>query len=117
MIKNYNKRKLSRTSSHRRALLRNLATSLFQHEKINTTLPKAKELARYSERLITIARSGGLNSIRALNREIKDQKVLRKVIDVLVPRYQNRNGGYTKIFRMGPRKGDSAQMAIIKLVS
>jgi large subunit ribosomal protein L17 len=117
MIKNIHRRKLSRTGAHRKALLRNLATSLFQHEKVTTTLPKAKELASFSERLITLARPGGLNARRALGREIKDKVVFQKVMDVLVPRYQNRAGGYTQIFRLGTRVGDRAEMAMIKLVS
>lgn len=116
MIKNTHKRKLSRTGSHRKALLRNLATSLFQHEKITTTLPKAKELARFSEKLLTMAKPGGLNARRALGGELKDQQVCRKVIEVLVPRCQNRPGGYTQILRLGTRPGDRAEMAIIKLV-
>jgi large subunit ribosomal protein L17 len=117
MIKNLNKRKLSRTGSHRKALLRNLATSLFLHEKIQTTLPKAKELASYSEKLITIARPSDLNAQRALAREIKDENIRKKIIEVLVPRYQSRKGGYTQIFKLGVRKGDNAEMAMVKLVS
>ena len=117
MIKNLGARKLSRTSSHRKALLRNLATSLFQHERIKTTMSKAKALTSYSAKLITIARPGDLNAKRALAREIKDEKVRSKVFDVLIPRYQNRPGGYTQIFRVGLRSGDNAEMAIVKLVS
>lgn len=117
MIKNTHRRKLSRTSAHRKALLRNMATSLFQYEKITTTLPKARELASFSERLITMARPGGLNAHRALCREIKDKQVCQKVLGVLVPRYQNRQGGYTQIYRLGTRVGDRAEMAMIKLIS
>ena len=117
MIKNTHRRKLSRTSAHRKAMLRNMATSLFQHEKITTTLPKAKELASFSERLITLARPGGLNAHRALAREIQDKQICQKVLEVLVPRYQNRNGGYTQIFRLGTRVGDRAEMAVVKLIS
>jgi len=117
MIKNYGRRKLSVTSSHRRSLLRNLAQSLFQHEKITTTLSKAKEVAGFSERLITMARPKDLNARRALLREINNREVLKKLIDVLVPRYQDRKGGYTAIMRLGRRVGDRAEMAIVKLIS
>jgi large subunit ribosomal protein L17 len=117
MIKNLNKRKLSRTGAHRRALLRNLAVSLFQNEKITTTLPKAKELSSYSERLITLARPGDLNAKRAVEREIKDKQVFQKIFGVLVPRYQGRMGGYTQVLRLGSRRGDRAEMAVIRLIS
>ncbi|MHB9156403.1 MAG: 50S ribosomal protein L17 [Endomicrobiales bacterium] len=117
MIKNLGGRKLSRTGAHRRSLLRNLATSLFQHEKIQTTLPKAKELASFSEKLITRARPGDLNAIKALSREIKNEEVRKKIFDVLVPRYQKRNGGYTQILKLGQRKGDNATMAVVRLIS
>ena len=109
--------KLSRTSSHRDAMFRNMATSLFQHEKIKTTLPKAKEVIRFSERLITIAKPGDLNAKRAFARFISDDNVQKKMFEVLVPRYKDRNGGYTQIFRLGPRPGDSAQMALVRLIS
>ena len=117
MIKNYNKRKLGRTSSHRKAVLRNLATSLFLHEKIRTTLPKAKELVRYSERLITNARPNDLNAKKMLAGEIKNEEVRKKISEVLVPRYLKRSGGYTKIYKIGMRTGDCAEMALVKLVT
>lgn len=116
MIKNHNGSKLGVTSSHRKAMLRNLATELFLHEKITTTLPKAKELVSYSEKLVTKAKKGDLTAIRALHGEINNKDVVKKVFDVLVPRYKERNGGYTQIIKMGPRRGDSAEMAIVKLV-
>jgi len=116
MIKTYNGSKLGVTSSHKKAMLRNLATGLFLHEKITTTLPKAKELAGYSEKLITRAKEVNLSAIRALNGEINNKDVVKKVFDVLVPRYRERNGGYTRIFKMGARRGDSAPIAVIKLV-
>jgi len=116
MIKNTHKRKLSRNSGHRKALLRNLATALFQHEKITTTLPKAKELVSFSEKILTMAKPGGMNARRAISGEIKDKQVCQKVIDVLVPRCQNRSGGYTQIYRLGTRPGDRAEMALVKLV-
>jgi large subunit ribosomal protein L17 len=117
MIKNHNTRKLSRTPAHRKALLRNLATSLFQHEKITTTLSKAKEVARYSERLITRARANDLNAKKAVAAEIQDDLVRKKMFEVLVPRYQNRPGGYTKVLKLGTRRGDSADLAVITLIN
>lgn len=117
MIKNLGRRKLSRTGGHRRSLLRNLAQSLFLHEKVQTTLPKAKELAVYSERLLTIARPGDLSAKKALAGEIKSAELRKKILEVLVPRYQGRNGGYTQIFKLGQRKGDAAQEAIVRLIS
>jgi len=117
MIKNYGARKLSRTSAHRRSLLRNLATSLFLHEKIETTHTKAKELSKYSQKLLTSAKPGDFNAKRAVFAEIKDEVVRKKIFDVLVPRYKDRAGGLTKIFIVGTRRGDAASVAIIKLLS
>lgn len=117
MIKNLYRSKLSRPSAHRKALLRNMATSLFQYEKIQTTLSKARELIRYSEKLITIARPLDLNAQKALLREIKDNNVRKKIVEVLVPRYQNRTGGYAQMFRLGTRIGDRAEMVIVRLIS
>lgn len=116
MIKSHNGSKLGVTSSHKKAMLRNLATELFLHEKITTTLPKAKELVSYSEKLLTKAKKGDLSAIRALHGEISNKDVVKKVFDVLAPRYKERNGGYTQILKVGPRRGDSAEMAIVKLV-
>lgn len=116
MIKNYNKKKLSVTSSHRMAILRNMATSLLLHEKIKTTFVRAKEVASFSERIITLARPLDLNAKKAVARVIKDEQVRKKLFDVLVPRYKDRQGGYTQVFRMGFRRGDAAQMAVIRLV-
>jgi large subunit ribosomal protein L17 len=98
-------------------MLRNMATSLFLHEKVKTTLQKAKELSGYSENLITAARPSDLNARRSVSREIKNKDVQKKIFDVFVPRYQERKGGYTKIYKLGPRMGDGAQMALIKLIS
>ena len=117
MIKNYNTRKLGRTSAHRKAMLKNLATSLFLNEKITTTLAKAKELVRYSDHLITYAKPNNLNAKRKLASEIQDKEVFKKVIEVLVPRYSSRNGGYSRIFKIGTRQGDRASMAVVKLIS
>lgn len=108
-------RKLKRPSSHRKSLLRNLATSLLLHEKINTTYQKAKELSRFVEKLITIAKENNLTARRRISREIKNKFVYRKLFDVLVPRYKEKPGGYTQVFRLKWRKGDSAEIAIIKL--
>ena len=116
MIKCHNGSKLGVTSSHKKAMLRNLATELFLHEKITTTLPKAKELVSYSEKLVTKAKKGDLSAIRALHGEISNKDVVKKVFDVLVPRYKERNGGYTQILKVGPRRGDNAEMAIVKMV-
>jgi large subunit ribosomal protein L17 len=110
-------RQLSRTASHRRATLRNLATSLFRHERIETTTAKAKELRPYAERLITLARRGDLHSRRLAGRKIQDRQVLGKLFDDIAPRYAERPGGYTRILKVGNRKGDAAEMSLIELVS
>jgi large subunit ribosomal protein L17 len=110
-------RKLSRTASHRRATLRNLATALFRHERIQTTSAKAKELRPYAERLITLARRGDLHSRRLAGRKIEDRQVLGKLFDDIAPRFAERPGGYTRILKVGNRKGDAAEMSLIELVS
>ncbi|OGS37076.1 MAG: 50S ribosomal protein L17 [Elusimicrobia bacterium RIFOXYB2_FULL_49_7] len=117
MIKSHHRKKLSRTSSHRRALLKNLAESLFLHEKIETTLSKAKELVSYSDRIITAARPNDVNARRAVSRHIQNEQIRKKIFDVLVPRYQERKGGYTKVYKTGFRRGDQAETALVKLVS
>jgi large subunit ribosomal protein L17 len=109
-------RKLSRTSTHRRALLRNLATSLFRHERVETTTIKAKELRPYAERLITLARRGDIHARRIAGRKIQDRDVLGKLFDDIAPRYAARPGGYTRILKLGNRKGDAAEMSLIELV-
>lgn len=106
-------RKLGRTSTHRRALLRNLATSLFLHERIETTIEKAKELRPFAEKLITEAKKGRHDNVR---KSLQDKKVYHKLFEVIAPRYQNRPGGYTSIVRTGRREGDDAQLGIIRLV-
>ncbi|MDR3196126.1 MAG: 50S ribosomal protein L17 [Endomicrobium sp.] len=116
MIKTYNGSKLGVTSSHKKAMLRNLATQLFLHEKIETTLPKAKELVSYSEKLLTKAKKADLSAIRAVSGEIRSKDVVKKIFAVLAPRYKERNGGYTQILKVGTRRGDSADVAIVKLV-
>jgi large subunit ribosomal protein L17 len=109
-------RQLSRTSTHRTATLRNLVTSLFRHERIETTTAKAKELRPYAERLITLARKGDIHSRRLAGRKIQDRAVLGKLFDDIAPRYTERPGGYTRILKLGNRKGDAAEMSLIELV-
>ncbi len=109
-------RKLGRTSSHRRALLRGLTTSLFRHERITTTLPKAKELRPFAERLITLARRDDLHARRQVLRQVADKDVVKKLFDTLGPRFASRPGGYSRILRLGPRQGDGADLAIVELV-
>lgn len=110
-------RQLSRTSSHKRATLRNLAGALFIHERIETTTAKAKELRPYAERLITLAKKGDLHSRRLAGRRVQDREALGKLFDDIGPRYSDRPGGYTRILKLGPRKGDAAEMSLIELVS
>ena len=109
-------RNLSRSPSHRRALLRNMATSLFRHERITTTTARAKELRPYAERLITLARRGDLHARRLAGRRIADREILGKLFDDIGPRYTERPGGYTRILKLGTRQGDAADMALIELV-
>ena len=108
-------RKLSRTASHRRATLRNMATSLFLHERIETTTAKAKELRPYAERLITLAKRGDLHARRLAAAKIQDRAVVGKLFDELGPRFAERPGGYTRIIKLANRQGDNAPMAIIPL--
>jgi len=110
-------RQLSRTASHKKATMRNLATALFRHERIETTTAKAKELRPYAERLITLARRGDIHSRRLAGRKIQDRQVLGKLFDDIAPRFTERPGGYTRILKVGNRKGDSAEMSLIELVS
>ena len=110
------KRKLNRTSSHRKALLANMAVALIKHEQIKTTLPKAKELAPYVEKLITLGKKGDLTARRRLYSIIPEKNWGAKVFDILAERYKERNGGYTRILKAGFRYGDSAPMAVIELV-
>lgn len=109
-------RQLSRTRSHRKATLRNLATSLFLHERIETTTAKAKELRPYAERLITLARRGDVHARRLAAMKIQDREVLGKLFDDIAPRYMERPGGYTRVLKLGSRKGDAAEMSLIELV-
>jgi large subunit ribosomal protein L17 len=109
-------RNLSRTASHKKATMRNMATALFRHERIETTTAKAKELRPYAERLITLARRGDLHARRLAGRKIADREVLGKLFHDIGPRFEDRNGGYTRILKLGHRKGDAAEMALIELV-
>ncbi len=108
--------RLSRVYEPRKALLRNLATSLFKAERIETTLPKAKELRKNAEKLITLAKKGGLANIRLINESIKEKSVLFKLLNVIAPRFKDRNGGYTRILKLKNRKGDDALICMIELV-
>ena len=109
-------RQLSRNSSHRHALLRNMATSLLRHETIRTTVPKAKELRRVVEPLITLAKIDSLAKRRLAYSRLRDVTVVEKLFDDLGPRFKARAGGYTRILKMEPRPGDSADMALVQLV-
>ena len=111
-------RKLGRVTPHRTALLRNLATALFDKERIRTTLMKAKELRPYAEKLISLAKreENRLHARRLVARDIQDAVVAKKLFDTLGARYATRPGGYTRILRLGPRKGDGAEMAIVELL-
>ena len=108
--------KLGRTSAHRMAMFRNLVTSLMRYEKIQTTLAKAKELRRVADRMITLGKNGTLSARKRAAAYIKDKAMVKKVFDVIAKRYGNRMGGYTRIYKVGFRKGDAAKLAIIELV-
>ncbi|MEE4155440.1 MAG: 50S ribosomal protein L17 [Erythrobacter sp.] len=109
-------RKLGRKSGHRAALFRNMAAALIKHEQIVTTLPKAKELRPYVEKLITLAKRGGLSNRRLAMSRLQDETQLKKLFDELADRYADREGGYTRVIKAGYRDSDAAQMAVIELV-
>ena len=109
-------RKLNRTTSHRLAMLRNMTNSLLQHEVIKTTLPKAKELRRVAEPLITLGKKPSLANRRLAFDRLRDRDVVVKLFDELGPRFQNRNGGYLRILKFGFRQGDNAPMALVELL-
>jgi large subunit ribosomal protein L17 len=109
-------RKLNRTQSHRKALFANMATSLIKHEQIVTTLPKAKELRRVTDKLITMGKKGDLHSRRRAASQLRDERMAKKLFDELGPRYKDRPGGYTRVLKAGFRQGDCAPMAVIELV-
>ncbi|MCK4675657.1 MAG: 50S ribosomal protein L17 [Gammaproteobacteria bacterium] len=109
-------RKLNRNSSHRKAMFSNMANSLFDHEIIKTTLPKAKELRRVAEPLITLAKNDSVANRRSAFSKLRDKEVVGKLFNELAPRYKERPGGYTRIMKCGFRSGDAAPMAYIELV-
>ncbi len=109
-------RKFGRTKSHRRALLANLANALLKHEQISTTLPKAKDLRPYTERLITLGKRGTLHARRQAAAILRDEKIVAKLFSDLAERYKERAGGYTRVIKAGFRHGDAAPMAVIELV-
>ena len=109
-------RKLNRTAEHRKAMFGNLCAALIKHEQITTTLPKAKELRPVEEKLITLGKRGDLHARRQAIAQIRDVGMVKKLFDVLGPRYKDRKGGYTRIIRMNQRNGDAAQRAILEWV-
>jgi large subunit ribosomal protein L17 len=110
-------RKLSRSSSHRWALIRNLITSLLRDEKIQTTDPKAKELRRWADRVITLGKEGTLHARRQAAAIVQDKAVVRKLFDTIAPRFKDRPGGYTRILKIGIRHGDAAPLSVVELVA
>ena len=109
-------RKLNRTSSHRKAMFANMAAALIRHEQIVTTLPKAKELRPFVDKLVTLAKKGDLAARRMAVSKVRDQAMVRKLFDTIGPRYEDRNGGYTRVLKAGFRYGDSAPVAVIEFV-
>jgi ribosomal protein L17 len=109
-------RKLGRTTSHRLAMFRNMSASLIKHEQITTTLPKAREIRPYMEKLITLAKHGGLSNRRLAHARLGDDEQLIKLFDVLAARYADRQGGYVRIVKAGIRRSDATPMAIVELV-
>ena len=109
-------KKLGRTAQHRLSLMRNLVTALFEHERIKTTLAKAKESRRFADRMVTFALKNNVAARREVGRFIQDKTVLKKLFDVIGPRFVGRPGGFTRVLRLGPREGDGAEMALLELV-
>ena len=109
--------RLSRPSDQRRALLRNLVTSLLEAERVTTTLPRAKNAARIAEKMITLAKRGDLHARRQAAAYLLNEDVVKKLFDVLGPRYADRKGGYTRVLKLGQRRGDGAPMAVVELVN
>ncbi len=110
------KRRFNRTHEHRKAMFANLAQALIKHEQIITTLPKAKDLRPVVEKLVTLGKRGGLHARRQAIARVKDADLVKKLFDVLGPRYKTRNGGYTRVLKAGFRQGDNAAMAVIEFV-
>lgn len=109
-------RKLGRNSSNRKALFRSILSSFFKHERIETTVTKAKEVSSHAAKLITLAKRGDLHARRQVLAVLVDEEATRKLFDEIAPKYAERQGGFTRIYRVGPRRGDAAEMAIIELV-
>jgi large subunit ribosomal protein L17 len=109
-------RKLGRTTAHRRALLRNLATALFEHERIITTEAKAKELRRVADKLVTLGKRGDLHARRQASKVLRSNTIVRKLFEEVAQRFGQRQGGYTRVLHVGYRPGDAAEMAVIELV-
>ena len=116
MKHNISHRKLNRTSTHRKALLINLSNALLKHEQITTTLPKAKELRPFVEKIISLGKKGDLHARKKANSLLRDEKNIKRIFDVFAKRYKDRNGGYTRIVKLGNRYGDNAPTAVIELV-
>ncbi len=116
MKHNIKNKKLNKTSSHRKAMFMNMSNALIKHEQITTTLPKAKELKRFVEKIITLGKKGDLLSRRRAIAILQDQKMTKKTFDVLANRFKERNGGYTRIIKLGNRFGDNAPSAVIEFV-
>mgnify|MGYP003299139588 CR=1 FL=1 len=108
--------KIGRSGAHRRAMLANMVSSLYEHGQIETTLVKAKEARRFAERLITIGKKGDLHNIRLAVARLRNKEMVRKLFTEIAPSYEGRNGGYTRIVKLGKRRGDAAEMCILQLV-
>lgn len=109
-------RKLGRNSSNRKALFRSILSSFFKHERIETTVTKAKEVSKHTAKLITLAKRGDLHARRLVMAELVDEEATRKLFNEIAPKYADRQGGFTRIYKVGPRRGDAAEMAIIELI-
>ena len=109
-------RKLGRNSSNRKALFCSILSSFFKHERIETTVTKAKEVSKHAAKLITLAKRGDLHARRLVMAELVDEEATRKLFNEIAPKYADRQGGFTRIYKVGPRRGDAAEMAIIELI-
>lgn len=109
-------RKLGRNSSNRKALFRSILSSFFKHERIETTVTKAKEVSKHAAKLITLAKRGDLHARRLVMAELVDEEATRKLFNEIAPKYADRQGGFTRIYKVGPRRGDAAEMAIVELI-
>ncbi|MBN2788973.1 MAG: 50S ribosomal protein L17 [Candidatus Delongbacteria bacterium] len=116
MRHNVKGRKLNKTASHRKAMFANMSAQLYEHKQIKTTLPKAKELRKYAEKMITLGKKGDLNSLRQALKFLRHKEVVYKLFNDIAPNYKERNGGYTRVLKLGTRKGDAAEVAVIQLV-